>query len=126
MCRKLKDIPSDVRLSLEFLDDVLEEYAAEAEDASRRTERHLEDMPIDVRHSLEVLDDILTEYEGEEMKGDDAESASEDYRSLDDVPTAVRKSLEMLDSVIDEVEQEANAPRRPKLRDNGTQGRRNR
>ncbi|KAF8765075.1 hypothetical protein HNY73_023075 [Argiope bruennichi] len=121
--RKLKDIPPDVRLSLEFLDDVLEEYAAEAEEAARRTEKHLGDMPVDVRHSLEVLDDILTIYEDEEMEDPNAETAVEDLRTLDAAPPEVSKSLEMLDSIIDEVEQEANAPRR---RRNGTQGRRNR
>ncbi|GIY96697.1 hypothetical protein CEXT_281781 [Caerostris extrusa] len=126
--RKLEGVPKEARLSLEFLDEVLDQYESEVEQFAENKQRHLEDIPVDVRHSLEILDDILTEYEGDDNSCDikDENSSTQDLRPMEDIPEAVRKSLEILDSIIDEVEQESQMPRRNRSNVNGTLDRRNR
>ncbi|GFU25833.1 hypothetical protein NPIL_157841 [Nephila pilipes] len=108
--RKLKDIPGEERLSLEILDNILDEFAKEY---GEETSRYLEDIPVDVRHSLEILDDILIECGREETELHAAKAKSEikDNRTLQDIPPAVSKSLEILDNVNEEIEKETNAPR---------------
>ncbi|GFY60760.1 hypothetical protein TNIN_92761 [Trichonephila inaurata madagascariensis] len=123
--RKLKDIPGEERLSLEILDNILDEFAKEY---GEEIPRHLEDIPADVRHSLEILDDILIEYGSEELElqAADEKSHMKVSRTIDDIPATVSKSLEALDNVIEEIEQEANAPRRRRVVLRRTSTRRNR
>ncbi|XP_035214852.1 uncharacterized protein LOC118188521 isoform X3 [Stegodyphus dumicola] len=104
--RTLKDVPREVRLSLEILDNILDEFDQE-NDVS--TAKNMADVPRDVRHSLEILDNILDEYDIQ-----DNEAASRKYtpsetdlRKIEDIPPEVCKSLNMLDSVLDEVKNEA-------------------
>ncbi|GFS87365.1 hypothetical protein TNCV_422361 [Trichonephila clavipes] len=81
--RKLKDIPGEERLSLEILDNILDEFAKEY---GEEIPRHLEDIPADVRHSLEILDDILIEYGSEELELQAAEEKSNLKVSSDPQP----------------------------------------
>lgn len=123
--RRLRDIPGEERLSLEILDNILDEFAKEY---GEETSRHLEDIPADVRHSLGILDDILIEYgsEEQELQGAEEKSNKQVSRTIEDIPPAVSKSLEVLDNVIEEIEQEANAPRRNRAVLRRTSTRRNR
>ncbi|CAL1260893.1 unnamed protein product [Larinioides sclopetarius] len=100
--RKLQDIPPDVRLSLEFLDDVLEEYAAEAEEASRRTERTLGDVPLEVRKSLEMLDSVIDEVEQEANAPRKPKLRDNGTQGRRNRHEDIRHSLEVLDNVLAE------------------------